>query len=195
MAGRRKKDYYDIPENVETYCRMAEGYSGSNLVRVLKRHLLPEADVLEIGMGPGTDLDQLKRHFKVVGSDRSQVFLDRYRKKHPDQKLLRLEAMSLRTRKHFDAIYSNKVLHHLTDRQLARSFERQYDILRPEGLALHSFWYGEGEYFENDLRVVLRTENDVIQMVAEIFDVVEIGRYKEITRNDSFFVLLQRLSD
>jgi len=52
-------NYFDKPENVESYIRMVEGYDG-------------------------TDLYLLARHFAVTGSDSSRVFVDRYKAAHPD---------------------------------------------------------------------------------------------------------------
>lgn len=188
-------DYYDDPQNVDSYIRMADGYDGRMLVAVLQNYLLPGASVLELGMGPGKDLDLLNKTFVATGSDRSKVFLDLYRRDHPGARLLQLDAFTLRTRKTFDAIYSNKVLHHLTTRQLARSFERQYGLLHEEGLALHSFWIGEGEGQQDGLRYVLYQESDVIEIAHEVFEVVEVGRYKELTDDDSFYIVFRKRPD
>ena len=42
--------------------------------------------VLELGMGPGKDLNFLKKYYKATGSDSSQVFLDQYMKKYKNVK-------------------------------------------------------------------------------------------------------------
>ena len=107
--------YYDSEENVQEYVEMAEGYDGRELVAVLARYLAPGATVLELGMGPGKDLALLAAHFQVAGSDSSRVFVDRYRRAHPDADLLLLDAATMDTDRRFDGIYSNKVLQHLTE--------------------------------------------------------------------------------
>ena len=185
-------DYYDKRENVKSYIKMSEGYDGKILVKALREHLPENSSLLELGMGPGKDLDLLARHFQVTGSDKSQQFLDLYRSRNPDARLLKLDAHTIRTRKRFDCIYSNKVLHHLTMRQLARSFEHQYDILNEDGLAMHSFWYGEGEERHHGLRFTYYTESDIIGIISEVFDVVDIARYQELTQDDSFYVILRK---
>ncbi len=51
--------YFDDEQNVEAYVKMAEGYNGRNLINILKKHLPPNATVLELGMGPGVDYEIL----------------------------------------------------------------------------------------------------------------------------------------
>ena len=50
----------------------------------LRARLPAGTTVLEIGTGPGKDLDMLLETFEAVGSDYSQVFLDRYRARRAD---------------------------------------------------------------------------------------------------------------
>ncbi len=80
--------FYNDKKNVEEYTRMAEGYDGRVFVDLLKGMLPKGATVLELGMGPGKDLLLLSEHFQATGSDSSNVFLERFRKTHPDADLL-----------------------------------------------------------------------------------------------------------
>jgi cyclopropane fatty-acyl-phospholipid synthase-like methyltransferase len=184
-------DFFDYPENVEEYIRMAEGYNGRELIAILHRYLLPGASVLELGMGPGKDIELLQAHYTVTGSDSSQVFIDRYLQNHPDADVLLLDAAKLRTERHFDAIYSNKVLHHLTKEQLRQSFARQRNILNKGGIILHSFWYGDKEEEFNGLRFVYYTEETIYTVVGDGFELIQLERYTEIDENDSFFIVLR----
>ena len=68
--------YFDDKKNVLDYIKMSEGYDGRDLVQVLRRYLPEGSSLLELGMGPGKDLDLLRPHYRVTGSDNSQVFLD-----------------------------------------------------------------------------------------------------------------------
>ncbi len=106
--------YYEDKDNAEQYIKMAEGYDGATLIAVLNEHLAAGSTVLELGMGPGTDLGLLAETYTVTGSDYTQTFLDIYLETHPDADLLRLDAQTLETKRTFDCIYSNKVLHQLT---------------------------------------------------------------------------------
>ena len=74
--------FYDEEETAKQYISMADGYDGQILIDVLRKHVPDGSAVLELGMGPGVDLDILDEHYKVTGSDNSQYFLDRYQKNH-----------------------------------------------------------------------------------------------------------------
>jgi hypothetical protein len=63
--------YFDDPRNVQNYIDMAEGYDGRELVDALTIFIETGAEVLELGMGPGVDLDLLSQYYQVTGSDTS----------------------------------------------------------------------------------------------------------------------------
>ena len=71
--------FFDTEEGVRQYLEMAEGYDGRDLVATFEAHLPAGSSVLELGMGPGKDLDLLRSSFEVTGSDASKAFLDLYR--------------------------------------------------------------------------------------------------------------------
>lgn len=187
--------YFDDAENVEAYIKMAEGYDGRELITVLRKYLDPGATVLELGMGPGKDLDLLREHFRVTGSDSSQAFVNRYRQAHPDADLLQLDAAVLDTERHFDAIYSNKVLHHLTKPELKASFQKQAQLLNAGGIVLHSFWYGDKEEAFSGLRFVYYTEHTLSEMLRDAYETLELQRYTEMETDDSFYIVLRRQDD
>lgn len=184
--------FFDNVENVNQYIKMAEGYDGRELVQVLRKYLLAGAAVLELGMGPGKDLDLLGIHYHATGSDNSRIFLDKYRQDHPDADLLLLDAAELQTERQFDAIYSNKVLHHLTTKQLKQSFKQQVNVLRDTGITLHSFWYGEKEEEYSGMRFVYYIEQTIREVIGDHFDLVELQRYTELDADDSFFIVLRK---
>lgn len=187
--------YYHDPKNAQEYIKMAEGYDGRELIAVLARHLSPGATVLELGMGPGKDLDLLSQTFQATGSDYAQPFLDRYRDLHPQADLLLLDAVTLDTDRTFDALYSNKVLYHLTKEELRISLHNQARILNPNGVLLHSLWYGDGEEDMHGLHFVYYTEDTfgdlVVDEFGNKFEIVETARYTEMEQDDSFFVVLR----
>lgn len=121
--------YFDSGDNVKEYLKIAEGYDGRELIEILKNYLPVSSGVLELGMGPGKDLDILSYTFEVTGSDNSKVFLDLYRKKNRATDLVLLDAVEMDIDRKFDCIYSNKVLHHLKKKELKVSFKKQYDVL------------------------------------------------------------------
>ncbi|MCB0047856.1 MAG: class I SAM-dependent methyltransferase [Caldilineaceae bacterium] len=181
--------FYDNQENVEQYITMAAGYDGKLLVDQLKEHLSAGSTVLEIGMGPGVDLDLLSRDYVATGSDRSIIFLDRYRAEHPGADLLQLDAVALETDRRFDALYSNKVLHHLTQAELTESLARQAALLNPGGLILHSFWAGDGTEEMHGMRFTYYTCESLKRVVTPLFEVVDCKPYTEMDDGDSLYLL------
>jgi SAM-dependent methyltransferase len=193
--------YYDDPDNVQQYIEMAEGYDGRELVEALARHLPPGSTVLELGMGTGKDLDLLNRTFRATGSDNAQPFLDLYRERHPQADLLLLDAITMEAAidagRTFDAIYSNKVLYHLTREEMRSSLRQQARVLNPGGLLLHSLWYGDGEEEMHGLYFAYYTEDTFFEWVAgdglgAELAVIETSRYTEMEPDDSFYVVLRK---
>ncbi len=174
---------------------MAEGYDGGELVDVLKKYLPPGSTILELGMGPGKDLALLAEAFDATGSDRSDVFLRRYRRNHPDANVLLLDAMTLETEQRFDAIYSNKVLHHLNVDELRKSLQLQAARLNGNGLVLHSFWYGKGTEENQGMRFTYYTDASLTAVAGPEFDKVACLRYTEIDKGDSLYLLLRKSSE
>lgn len=184
--------FFDSPENVQQYIKMTEGYDGKALIEKLKHHLPEGSSLLELGMGPGKDLDMLKEVYDVTGSDSSEEFLKRYHKLNPDVPVIQLDAISIDTVSTFDCIYSNKVLHHLSRAELIKSFERQYHVLNPGGLLFHSFWHGDREEEMEGLRFVYYREENLIKEIGSRYQLLEQVRYTELEEMDSFYLLLRK---
>ncbi|MFC2170969.1 class I SAM-dependent methyltransferase, partial [Calditrichota bacterium] len=184
--------YFDERKNVDEYIRMVEDYEAGELIEILKRYLPAGSTVLELGMGPGKDLDLLAKTYTVTGSDYSNIFLELYRKKHPSADLLKLDAVSLETDRKFDCIYSNKVLHHLLKSDIHRSYTRQKELLNDGGLLMHSFWYGDKEEEFQGLRFVYYTEDELLNTIGSGYEIMAMERYKEDEDNDSFYVILRK---
>ena len=185
--------FYDSAQNVDAYVRMAQGIDGRALVAVLERHLSTGSSVLEIGMGPGKDLPWLGRRFRATGSDNSTIFVDRLSAADPSADVLTLDAVTLETDRRFDAIYSNKVLHQLTPDDLARALRAQHRVLKPNGIALHSLWYGDRLEVDGGDQCQYYTAQTFADQVGEMFEIVETGAYTEMEDDDSLYVVLQRL--
>ena len=186
---------YDTVAGVERYVAMAEGIDGREHIAVLRELLADGSSVLELGMGPGKDLDILLESFAAVGSDNSQAFLDRYAANHPDADLRLLDAVSLEIEARFDAVYSNKVLHHLTIDELDASLLRQRDLVRPGGILLHTVWAGEGKENHEGLFVQLHTCETFCAAAPPDLELLECTPYAEFEPSDSLRIVLRRSSD
>ena len=187
-------EYYDDPANIEAYVQMADGYDGRHLMPFLRKHLMRCSRLLELGMGPGVDLDLLAEEYVVTGSDRSALFLERYRRDHPGADLVLLDARMMDIERRFDCIYSNKVLQHLTRSEVIESLRRQAKVIVEDGILFHAVWYGEGEEEHSGLRTIYYKEDDFTDLVGSELEIVESGRYAEIEPGDSLYVVLKRVA-
>ena len=184
--------YFNHRKNVDDYIKMANGYDGRELIEVLKGYLPRGSTILELGMGPGKDLDILKQNYVVTGSDVSQVFLDMYREKNPDSDLLLMNAIAMDTDRKFECIYSNKVLIHLGREDLRTSLKNQADVLNDNGLLFHSFWHGDKEETFGELRFVYYTEHTIMKYIGNEYEVLDLKLYNETEEADSFYLILQK---
>ena len=193
------ENYYKDKENVLEYIEMAEGYDGKELIEHLRDYLPKNSTVLELGMGPGKDLDILKKYYQVTGSDFSKHFLDIYKEKHQesDVDLILLDARKLDVDRKFDCIYSNKVLYHLTEEELIESLRRQEYLLTEEGLILHSFWEGNKKEKFKGTNYVYYTKKRLIEIInthfTDVYKILEIEYYKEMKEKDSIFFILKKI--
>ncbi|MEE4185237.1 MAG: class I SAM-dependent methyltransferase [Gammaproteobacteria bacterium] len=185
-------DFYEDPANVENYSKFTPAHDGALLIDALRAELPAGATVLEIGMGPGKDLDLLAAHYTVTGSDLSHAFLERYRAQHPDADLLCLDARTLDTDRRFDAIFSNKALIHLSAAELEQSLARQHALLNANGLLLHSLWHGEGTKQFGELTLTYHNARDLRAMLEPAFDILALERHAKMADGDSIYVLARK---
>ena len=181
--------YYKTKESVDEYIRLADGHNGALLIDKLKNFLPVNSHLLEIGTGPGTDWRILSSYYKVIGSDNSMEFLYRLILNDPNAEFLKLDAATLRTNRKFDGIYSNKVLHHLSDDELKDSIKRQYEISNPSGIICHSFWKGEGSEVYKGLFVNYHSDRTIKSFFGRWFEVLLMEEYKEFDPQDSILLI------
>lgn len=187
-------DYFDDPEHVDAYIKSTADQDSQFIIDVLDLYLIEGATVLELGMGPGRDLELLNQHYAATGSDRSQIFLDRYAETHPNQPLLRLDAETIDTYQRFDCIYSNKVLPHLSTDALRHSLERQQAVLHPHGLICHTFWRGRGTEAHYGLKTTYYEVDEINDIIADFFNMKQLDQYTEINDGDSIMIIAEQRS-
>lgn len=188
MAG----EYYKTPESVQEYIRLAKDVSGIELIEKLKSFLPTNSTLLEIGSGPGTDWEILDNKYKVIGSDNSPEFVKHLTAKHPNGEFLELDAVNLKVNNKFNGIYSNKVMHHLTDDELISSLKRQYDLLHSKGIICHSFWQGEGSEVFKGLFVNYHTKHSLKKIFEHNFDIISMENYNEFDKDDSILLIARK---
>jgi hypothetical protein len=70
--------------------------------------------------------------------------------------------------------------------------EKQEQVLRPGGFALHSFWYGDNDEEMHGLHFAYYNEEQ-LRAIAELrYEVVQIERYTEMESDDSLYILLRK---
>lgn len=185
-------NYFNDEKKVKEYIKMCEDTNSKKLIDILKNYLEKDSLLLELGMGPGKDLDLLKKYYNTIGSDNSQLFLDIYKEKNKDSELLFLDAVTINTEKKFDCIYSNKVLQHLTREELSNSILRQKEVLNDEGILFHTFWRGNSEEIYDGLRFVYYEKEELINIFKKYFNIIEINYYCEEKEKDSIYIILKK---
>ena len=184
--------FFDTEEGVHEYLEMAKGHDGRELIEKLSEYLKPGSTVLELGMGPGKDLELLSKRYEATGSDNSNLFVEIYRKNNPAADLLLLDAVTLDTDRRFDCIYSNKVLQHLEREHLERSVPRQSAVLEKGGLLAHALWYGSKVEEHGGLHFQFYQEADIEEIFGGLFEFILVERYEELEPGDSIFVVLKK---
>jgi len=179
-------------ELVKTYLQMTEGYEGPLLIDWMVDYVEPGSEVLELGMGPGTDMEELKKTYRVTGSDVSPDFLYRYRAFHPHAELVHLDAVTMETNKRFDCICSNKVLVHLTREELEKSLKEQARCLLPNGVLLHTFWRGSGQEVHEGILFTSYEMDDLRTIFESLYEIIKIEEYREEEDGDSILVVVKK---
>jgi trans-aconitate methyltransferase len=192
MEKNYEKNYYEDAANVETYSKFTPAHDGALLVDALGGWLPEGSSVLELGMGPGKDYKLLSQRFKVTGSDFSAAFLERYRALDPAAELLQLDARTLATERHFDAIFSNKALIHFSPEELQQSFMRQHEVLNDGGVIMHSLWNGEGQKEFAGLTLVYHNERDLTSMLEDSYDILALEQHAKMAEGDSIYVVARK---
>ncbi|MFE3845423.1 class I SAM-dependent methyltransferase [Thermoplasmatota archaeon] len=184
--------YFDNEKNVKDYIKMVKGYDATELINILRKYRKKDSTLLELGMGPGKDLDILRKFYKVTGSDSSQIFINRYKKKHPESDIIQIDATNIKIKRKFDCIYSNKVLIHLTKKECNSSFKKQKNILNPNGILFHTFWFGTKTEKYQELLFTYYSEDELKNMVKDDYNIISIERYTEDEKDDSILFIVQR---
>jgi SAM-dependent methyltransferase len=190
----KENGFYFTRESVREYIEMSEGFDGREIIKKLEKHLAAGSSILELGTGPGRDLAILKRKYEVTGSDISPLFIDYCENEARGVEVLLLDAVSIDIHLKFDAIYSNKVLQHLSDRELADSVRRQAEVLNMGGIVCHTFWEGDGEEYIEDMRFNYQKTGDLKRLFSAYFELLDTSIYKEIRDKDSVLLIARKTS-
>ncbi len=187
-------EFYNDPLKVDEYEKMCAEYDGSELYKILNNYLPPGSTFLELGCGLGLDIEKLKNKYSITGSDLSDEFLSRCKKKFKEILFVKLDAVSMEINENYDCIFSNKVLHHLSTNKLEKSLNRQQKVLKEKGIIAHTFWLGDKEFEMEGLLFVYHNEEKLLKLISKYFTILESFVYKEFEDGDSIFIVARNLS-
>ncbi len=185
-------EYYHTKESVQEYIHLAEGINAQQIIDQLDPYLEEGSAVLELGSGPGTDWQILAENYEVTGSDLSKEFLNHLNNLYPEGDFVQINASTLQIERKFDCIFSNKVLHHLTDEELTQSIKRQYELLNEGGVICHSFWKGSGDEVFKGMYVNYHDKGELDAIFRAGFEVLLLNYYEEFEAQDSLFVIARK---
>lgn len=181
--------FYDNPENVNSYIEMCTSYDGSNIYQQVAKHLESGKTVLELGTGPGFDIPFLKANYEYTGSDLSEEFLNRCKERYPELPFIKFDVREIPSATKYHCIYSNKVLHHLTEAELGKSLESQRKALTKNGIIVHSFWIGEESQKIDGLLFTYYQIENLLKIIENKFNVISTMSYEEFEPEDSLLVI------
>ena len=75
---------------------------------------------------------------------------------------------------------------------MEKSFQRQLEILKKNGVALHSLWHGDGEEEIEGLKFVYYSIEGIQKLVPKGFKILEKAIYKEIENDDSICLIMRK---
>ncbi|MBB1419653.1 class I SAM-dependent methyltransferase [Pseudoalteromonas sp. SG44-1] len=187
-------NYYHEVNNAKAYTEMCDGFNAAEQLHMLSKVLSPEDSVLELGSGPGNDLEILAQKFRVTGSDYSPAFVNTLNKRLPDVLSLILDAVKIETEARYNAVYSNKVMHHLSDTELRQSFRRQAELLLPGGFVFHLVWQKiQAPETTHGLLFHPRSLAKMKEAMGQEFNVVESKVFSEFEDGDSLAILARKV--
>jgi trans-aconitate methyltransferase len=178
------------------YTLMVKFSKNEYIIGEFKNRIDRSKKILELGSGPGNDYKVLVKDYDITGSDYSETFLRILRSKFPEDKFLRINALTVETKEKYDVIYSNKVLHHLTPEHLALSLKRQYETLNDGGILFHTMWKGNIVNIKENSMPDVRYERDgiekILNSITNKFTIRDFIVYKELKIDDSFIVVMEK---
>lgn len=180
--------------NIESkeFRNTSTGQDVSKLFKILHNHLPENTSLLVLGIGSGRDLELLSKRYNVTGSDFSKLLLSMYGKSHPNVDLITLDPAEPKTERKFDCIYTNKVLHQMSEDALIISLQNQLKLLNGGGLAFHSFWSGSKEENHHGLKWVYYTEESLSKLIPKEFEILELKTYEDKIDHDSIYIILRK---
>lgn len=173
VAGDEKLRFYSglawiwpIISPWEDYVEETELFS-----KVIKERAKIEVkSLLHLGCGGGHNDYTFKKHFAVTGTDISEDMLRLARKLNPEVNYYSGDMRSIRQRVSFDAVVILDSINYMrTKKDLRKAFVTAYEHLKPGGVFLTYVEQIAGQFKQNDINCITRTEGNVEIIMIEIY--------------------------
>ncbi len=183
-------DFFNDKNFVEEYYKMIEGFDNSFVIEQFKKNVPYSHTVLELGFGTGLDYLSLREHYKIIPSDNSDVFIEKFKQLYNIQ-AQKIDAANIIIDKKFNCIFSNKVLHVFNEEEMRKSIECQYNTLLDNGMIFHCMWYDINGI--NDEYSTRYNEEKIQKVLGSKFEVIYFKKYSEIDENDSIIFIGKKI--
>jgi len=157
---------WPIVSPCEDYVEETELFS-----RVIREHArIKVKKLLHIGCGGGHNDYTFKKYFKVTGADISVDMLKHAKTINSDVSYQSGDMRAIRLGKSFDAVAILDSINYMrTKKDLRKAFVTAYEHLKPGGVFLTYVEEIAGEFRQNDIQFITRTQGDVEIILIEIY--------------------------
>ncbi len=181
---------FDSKEHASKYIEMLRDYDNSFVISKFSNYISRDLKILELGMGPALDYENLREKYDITVSDTSTAFIEMFNEKY-NEAALNICIKDIEVDETYDCIYTNKVLQVLTDAEMKESFINQYRTLNDDGIIFHCIWIGDGyEECTSNYTSISKLK----EMTAGLFTIEEIITYSEMEEGDSIILIARKLS-
>lgn len=181
--------FLEIPSVYTFFQAIIGAHSARRKIIQNKIPLFDGARVLEVGCGPGTNLDYLSRTIDYTGCDISEKYIRYAQNKYDGRGHFVKAGVGELTTKNlgsFDFILSIGLLHHLTDSEGQILGSEALELLNQRGcfIAIEPCYSEERSRLEqwidsNDRGKYIRSSKDYVQILSSSFSKIETQRFKE----------------
>jgi cyclopropane fatty-acyl-phospholipid synthase-like methyltransferase len=162
--------------------------SAAGVEDALGRHLADGSSLLELGSGLGHDIAWISKHYRLTASDQCETSIAGLRMAFPSLPVLHLDATTIQCLKPFDAIFSNKLMQHLSADEFRSSLERQRQVVKPGGIVAHTFWFNRAGNLADEDACPAR-------VITRHFEIIEVMYYDAFLEHDSLMIIARNSRD
>ncbi len=136
--------------------------------------------ILDAGCGSGRDAKFFQENgYKIVAMD-SSIEMVKLSSQLIGKPTLHLSFEHLDMKDAFDGIWANASLLHLPASMLPQIFGRLCNALKPGGILLMSYKYGDGEGIRSERFFNNQTENSIKKLIAQVPEFEEIKSWQSV---------------